>query len=40
MDFSELSQRYLTQVATGLNTRPRKCLGFLSPEEVMSPEIK
>jgi transposase, IS30 family len=39
MDFSALSQRYLTQVATALNTRPRKCLGFLTPEEVMSAEI-
>jgi len=39
MDFSGLSQRYLTQVATALNTRPRKCLGFLTPEEVMSSEI-
>jgi len=39
MDFSGLSQRYLTQVATALNTRPRKCLGFLTPEEVMSQEI-
>jgi transposase, IS30 family len=39
MDFSGLSQRYLTQVATALNTRPRKCLRFLTPEEVMSAEI-
>jgi len=39
MDFSGLSQRYLTQVATALNTRPRKCLGFLTPEEVMATEI-
>jgi IS30 family transposase len=39
MDLSTLSQRYLTQVATALNTRPRKCLGFLTPEEVMSSEI-
>jgi transposase, IS30 family len=39
MDFSELSQRRLTQIATALNTRPRKCLGFLTPEEVMTSEI-
>ena len=39
MDFSGLSQRYLTQVAPALNTRPRKFLGFLKPEEVMSAEI-
>jgi IS30 family transposase len=39
MDLSTLSQRYLTRVATALNTRPRKCLGFLTPEEVMSSEI-
>ncbi len=39
MDFSGLSQRYLTQVATALNTRPRECLGFLTPDEVMATEI-
>jgi IS30 family transposase len=39
-DLSGLSQRYLTQIATALNTRPRKCLGFLTPEEVMSREIR
>ena len=39
LDLSTLSQRYLTRVATALNTRPRKCLGFLTPEEVMSSEI-
>jgi IS30 family transposase len=39
MDFSGLTQRYLTQVATVLNTRPRKCLGFLTPEEVVATEI-
>jgi IS30 family transposase len=39
-DLSGLSQRYLTQIATALNTRPRKCLGFLTPEEVMSQEIR
>jgi IS30 family transposase len=39
MDFSGLSQRYLTQVATALNTRPRKCLAYLTPEEVMQAEI-
>lgn len=39
MDLSGLSQRYLTQLATALNTRPRKCLGFLTPQEVMSSEI-
>jgi len=39
MDLSGLTQRYLTQVATALNTRPRKCLSFLTPEEVMSSEI-
>lgn len=39
-DLSGMSQRYLTQVATALNTRPRKCLGFRTPEEVMSQEIK
>jgi IS30 family transposase len=39
MDLSGLSQRRLTQIATALNTRPRKCLGFQTPEEVMSQEI-
>jgi transposase, IS30 family len=39
-DLSGISQRYLTQIATALNTRPRQCLGFLTPEEVMSKEIR
>ncbi len=39
MDLSGVSQRRLTQIATALNTRPRKCLGFMTPEEVMSQEI-
>jgi len=39
MDLSPLSQRRLTQIAMALNTRPRKCLAFLTPEEVMSQEI-
>ena len=38
-DLSGLSQRYLTRVASALNSRPRKCLGFLTPEEVMAQEI-
>lgn len=39
MDLSGLSQRYLTQVATALNTRQRKCLGFATPAEVLAQEI-
>ena len=39
-DFSGLSQRYLTNIATALNTRPRKCLGFRTPQEVMTEEIR
>jgi IS30 family transposase len=39
IDLSGLSQRYLTQIATALNTRPRKCLGFATPEEVLAKEI-
>ena len=39
MDLSGVSQRRLTQIATALNTRPRKCLGFMTPEEVMLQEI-
>jgi IS30 family transposase len=38
-DFSGLSQRYLTSIANALNTRPRKCLGFATPEEVLAREI-
>jgi IS30 family transposase len=39
MDLSSVSQRRLSQIAMALNTRPRKCLGFSTPEEVMSQEI-
>jgi transposase, IS30 family len=35
-DLSGLSQQRLTQIATALNTRPRKCLDFRTPEEVMT----
>lgn len=38
-DLSGLSQRRLTRIATALNTRPRKCLDFQTPEEVMAREI-
>ena len=40
MDLSTVSQRRLTQIATAINTRPRKCLDFLTPEEVMSEQIR
>lgn len=39
MDLSGISQRRLTQIATALNTRPRKCLGFRTPQEVMTQQI-
>jgi transposase, IS30 family len=38
-DLSGLSRRRLTQIATVLNTRPRKWQGFQTPEEVMPQEI-
>lgn len=38
-DLSGLSQRHLTMIAKRLNTRPRKCLGFRTPEEVLHQEI-
>jgi len=40
MDLSTVSQRRLTQIAALLNGRPRKCLNFLTPEEVMQQQIK
>ena len=40
MDLSTVSQRRLTQIAAQLNGRPRKCLNFLTPEEVMQQQIK
>lgn len=39
-DFSGLSQRYLTDIATAINARPRKCLAFRTPQEVMNDEIR
>lgn len=38
-DCSGLSQRHLTSIATALNTRPRKCLGFRTPQEIMTQEL-
>jgi transposase, IS30 family len=40
LDLSGISQRRLTQIATALNTRPRECLNFRTPEEVMAEQIK
>jgi IS30 family transposase len=40
MDLSTVSQRRLTQIAALLNGRPRKCLNFLTPEEVMQQQIR
>jgi IS30 family transposase len=39
IDLSDLSQPDPTQIATALNTRPRNCLGFATPEEVLAREI-
>ena len=39
MDLSGISQRRLTQIASTLRTRPRKCLGFRTPQEVMAHQI-
>ena len=38
-DLSGISQRRLTQIASTLRTRPRKCLGFRTPQEVMAQQI-
>jgi IS30 family transposase len=40
MDLSGVSQRKLSQIAESLNNRPRKCLNFLTPNEVMGQQIK
>ena len=40
IDLSGVSQRRLTQIATALNTRPRKCLDFRTPDEVMALQIQ
>jgi IS30 family transposase len=40
VDLSGYSQRHLTQVAEGLNNRPRKSLGFRTPAEVMVRKIR
>jgi transposase, IS30 family len=39
-DFSGLSQRHLTNIATALDKRPKKCLGFRTPQEAMNCEIR
>ena len=38
-DLSGISQRRLTQIASTLRTRPRKCLGFRTPQEIMAQQI-
>ena len=39
-DLSGISQRWLTPIATALNTRLRRCLHFRTPQEVMAEQIK
>jgi len=39
-DLSEHSQTYLNDVARLLNQRPRKALGFATPEEAMAEELQ
>ena len=39
-DLSQYSQQYLTKVANEMNNRPRKSLGFRTPDEVMAQNIK
>lgn len=38
-DLSVYSQAELNKIAKKLNTRPRKCLGFATPEEIFDIEI-
>ena len=38
-DLSQHSQQYLTKVANEMNDRPRKFLGFRTPDEVMEYKI-
>jgi IS30 family transposase len=39
-DLSPWSRRDLERIAHSLNTRPRACLGFQTPEEVFYNEIQ
>lgn len=39
-DLSVISQNDLKQISNLLNDRPRKCLGFRTPKEVLSEELK
>ena len=39
IDLSTFDQDYLDKIARALNGRPRKVLGFLTPEEVFSQEV-
>jgi IS30 family transposase len=39
IDLSHFDQEYLDKIARALNGRPRKVLGFMTPEEVFSQEV-
>ena len=39
LDLSTFDQSYLDQIARALNGRPRKVLGFMTPDEVFSQEV-
>jgi IS30 family transposase len=40
IDLSIYTRRDLEKIAQSLNTRPRACLGFKTPEEVFYHEIQ
>jgi len=40
MDFKTLSVRAVAKIATKLNNRPRKCLGYKTPAEVLGPVLR
>jgi IS30 family transposase len=39
-DLSGLTQRDLNRIATRLNTRPRRVLGFATPQEILEQHLR
>ncbi|HEX4053306.1 MAG TPA: IS30 family transposase, partial [Tepidisphaeraceae bacterium] len=39
-DLSQLSYQRVARIASKLNNRPRKCLGYRTPAEVLGPALR
>lgn len=39
-DLSKITSQKVARIATKLNNRPRKCLGYRTPAEILGPVLR